>query len=198
MKEFDVYYKSLTGETDGMEAQQRRRGRPRKDEDKEFRYPYLEKADGTPVPWDTIVKIGQKARRVWHALHDIGMAPASWGKASETAYTYFNSELLNVPELDFFRYCEGNWKLLRWASKAYPSWAHNYLKSTDPIDTKAARVNKRKLNLLDDTSLVQFDNDENEGSLVSQSLDYNQNTSASEAAHIPPAPDPVPTQVCSH
>jgi hypothetical protein len=67
--------------------------------------------DGTPVPWDEIVKIGQKARRVWHTLNNIGQAPSSWGKASETAYTYFSSEMLNVPKLEFFRYCEGNWKI---------------------------------------------------------------------------------------
>jgi hypothetical protein len=59
-----------------------------------------------------------------------------WGKASETAYTYFNSEMLNIPELDFFRYCEGNWKVIRWATEAYSSWAHNYLKPKEAVDTK--------------------------------------------------------------
>jgi hypothetical protein len=110
-KAFEAYCNNQTGETDGLATQQKRRGRRRKDEDNEDRYPYLENADGTPVPWELIVKTGQKARRVWHSLHDIGQAPPSWGKASETAYTYFNSEILNVPELEFFRYCEGNWKV---------------------------------------------------------------------------------------
>lgn len=67
--------------------------------------------DGTQVPSKVIVKVGQKARRVWQTLLDVGMAPMSWGKASETAYIYFNSEMLNVPEFAFFRYCEGNWKV---------------------------------------------------------------------------------------
>jgi hypothetical protein len=72
----------------------------------------LENADGTPVPWKAIVKVRQKARRVWHTLHNVDQAPLSWGKASETAYMHFNTEILNAPELKFFRYCEGNWKVM--------------------------------------------------------------------------------------
>jgi hypothetical protein len=144
-----------------------------------------------------VLKIGQKARRIWHTLHAIGQAPPSWGKASETAYSYFNSEMLNVPELEFFRYCEGNWKLTRWATKAYASWAHNYLKSKDAVDTKAARVNKRKHDLLEDTSLLQIDNDENDGDVIPQSPPPTpiQNASTSDATCAPPAPSLGPTQV---
>ena len=129
----------------------------------------MENSDGTPVPWNVIVKIGQKARRVWQTLHDISLAPPSWGKASETAYTYFNSKMLNFPELKFLRYCEGNWKIMRWATKAYASWAHNYLKSKEAIDSKAARVNKRKRELLDNPSLLQFDNNKDENNVIAQS-----------------------------
>src|ERR1700747_287311 len=115
IKAFKAYCNNQTSETDGLATKPKRRGRRRTDEDDEDHYPYLENADGTPVPWDLIVKTGQKARRVWHSLHDLGQAPPSWGKASETAYTYFNSEILNIPELEFFRYCDDNWKITRWA-----------------------------------------------------------------------------------
>jgi hypothetical protein len=186
-KAFEAYCISLTGETDGMATQQKRRGRRRKDDDNEDRYPYLENVDGTPVPWDVIVKIGQKARRVWHTLNDIGQAPASWGKASETAYSYFNSEILNVPELEFLRFCEGNWKVTRWATKAYASWAHNYLRSKDALDAaKPARVNKRKRELLDDPSLLQIDDDKDEDDVTAQSPEPTQTS---------PAPTTVPMPV---
>jgi hypothetical protein len=191
-KAFDAYCNNLTGEMNGLATQQKQRGRRRKNENNEGRYPYLENADGTPVPWEVIVKIRQKARRVWHTLHNIDQAPPSWGKASETAYTYFNSEMLNVPELEFFRYCEGNWRVTRWATKAYASWAHNYLKSKEAADTNVAWVNKRKRELLDDDSLLQIDNDSNKGNVIAQPPEPSpiQNASISEAALTPPAPTP--------
>jgi hypothetical protein len=122
-----------------------------------------------------------------------------WGKASETAYTYFNSEMLNIPELDFFRYCEGNWKVIRWATEAYSSWAHNYLKPKEAVDTKTVRVNKQKHDLLDDPSLLQIDNDKEKDDVIAQSLELNpiQNALVSEPAHTPPASTLVLTQVSS-
>jgi hypothetical protein len=105
------------------------------------------------------------------------------------AYTYFNSEMLNVPEFCFFRYCDGNWKLTRWASKAYPSWAHNYIKSKIPVDSKAARVTKRKHDILEDDSLFQFNDEQNEGddiALAPDAPDPIQDASTSEAAHTHP------------
>jgi hypothetical protein len=136
---------------------------------------------------------------VWHTLHNISLAPPLWGKASETAYTYFNSEMLNIPELNFFRYCEGNWKVIRWATEAYSSWAHNYLKPKEAIDTKTVRVNKQKHDLLDDPSLLQIDNDKEKDDVIAQSLEPNpiQNALVSEPAHTPPASTLVLTQVSS-
>jgi len=199
-KSFEAYSNNLDGETDGLATQQKRRGRRRKDEGNINRYPYLENIDGTPVPWEILVKTGQKARRLWQTLHDIGLAPPSWGKASETAYTYFNSEMLNVPELEFLRYCEGNWKIMRWATKAYPSWAHNYMHSKDAVDTKAARLGKRKRELLDDSSLFQIDSDKDEGDVIAQSPGPStfQTALTSETAYTLSAPTSVPTQVSSH
>lgn len=199
-KAFDTYCKHLSGETDGLAILRRRRGRRRNDDD-ENRYPYLENADGTPISWQLILKLGQKARRVWRTLLDVDMAPASWGKASETAYNFFNSEILNTPELKFLRYCEGNWKVMRWATKAYASWAHNHIKSKDPVGTEAARGKKRKHDSLDNPSLLQIDNDKDEANVIAQSPEgpeHIQNAPTSEAAQTPPTPSLVPTQVSSH
>ena len=44
-------------------------------------------------------------------MNGTSLAPSFWGKASENAYKYFNSEMLNEPGFEFFRYCEGNWKI---------------------------------------------------------------------------------------
>ena len=99
-----------------------------------------------------MVKVGQKARRLWQALNTAGLAPTSWGKASKVAYTYFNGEMLNEPEFEFFRYCEGNWKITRWATKAYASWKHNHLK-LGVDDGKTPCTNKRKRQHLDNLSL---------------------------------------------
>lgn len=194
---FDAYCKSLTGETDGLSTQQKRRGQCRKVEDTSDCYPYLENSDGTSVSWEVMIKIGQKARRVWHTLHNIGHAPSSWEKASKTAYNYFVSEMLNDTEFEFFRYCEGNWKVTRWATKAYPSWAFNYIKSKGANDTKVTRVNKRKRELLDNTSLFQIDNETNDGDVTAEfpgpSLIQN-----AEATQILPSATLLPTQVSSY
>lgn len=127
-KSFRAYWYNLTGETDGMAIKKKQCGRRRRDDDAEDSYLYLENMNGTQVSWDVISKIGQKARRIWFTLKDVGMAPLSWGRANDPAELYFNSEMLNAPELEFFRYCEGNWKLARWATRAYPSFAKNHLK----------------------------------------------------------------------
>jgi hypothetical protein len=193
-KAFETHCNNISGETDGLATQEKRRGRRRRDEDNEDRYPYLETADGSPVPWEAIVTTGHKARRVWQSLRNIGQAPASWGRASESAYTYFNSEILSIPELKFFRYCEGNWKIMRWATKAYSSWAHNHL------HTKEVRVNKRKRQLLDDPFLLQIGNDTNEGDVIVQSPEpsLDESASTSVATHAPRALTLAPTEVSSH
>jgi len=156
--------------------------------------------DSTLVPWEAIVKVGQKARRVWHILHNVNQAPLSWGKASETIYMYFNTLILNAPELEFFRYCKGNWKVTQWATKAYASWAHNYIKSKDALDTKAAQVNKQKRKLLNNLLLLQIDNDKNKDNVISQSPvpSHVQNASTCEAVDTPSTSTLVPTQVSSH
>jgi hypothetical protein len=90
-------------------------------------------------------------------MNTAGLAPSPWGKASELAYNYFNCEMLNEPEFEFLRYCEGNWKINRWATKAYTSWRHNHLKPGDNGKTQYA--SKRKRELLDDPLLVQIGDD---------------------------------------
>jgi hypothetical protein len=125
------------------------------------------------------------------------MAPPSWGKASEPTYTYFYSEMLNVPELEFLRYCEGNWKLARWASKAYASWTQNYLRSKDGSDTKAERVKKRKREILADPSLLQIDSDGDEGDVIGHTPEPGP-TPFENAGRSAPASVPMQVSSSSH
>lgn len=163
-KSFEAYCDNNTGDTDGLATQHKKRGRLPKSETTGNRYLYLENTDGSIIPRDVFVKMGQKARRLWQAMYSVGLAPSSWGKASEIAYNYFNGEMLNDPEFKFFRYCEGNWKLMRWATKSYPSWAHNHLKSSDASETKTSPIHmkKRRHEVLDNPSLLEIDDDQNE------------------------------------
>jgi len=143
------------------------------------------------------------ARRIWQGLIANGLAPSSWGKASKIAYRYFNSEMLNEPKFEFFRYCESNWKMKQWATKAYASWVYNHIKSSDAGDNKTPYANKRKRKLLDNPSLLQIDNDRNENiASMSPPSDPSpiENISNSLATPAPSASAsvPVPIQVCSH
>ncbi|KAF8463819.1 hypothetical protein DFH94DRAFT_699348 [Russula ochroleuca] len=108
--------------------------------------------DGGPIPQEILIK----------ALNTAGLAPSSWGKASKVAYTYFHSKMLNEPEFEFFRYCEGNWKITRWATKAYASWKCNHLD-----DRKTPCANKQKHKLLDDPTLLQIGNEPTEDMAMS-------------------------------
>jgi hypothetical protein len=164
-KSFDEYIGNLVGETDGLATRQKRRGRRMKSDEEEDTHPYLETVDGMSVPRHILAKVGQKARRLWQALNTAGLAPASWGKASEIAYTYFHGEMLNEPEFEFFRYCEGNWKIKRWTTKAYASWKHNHIKQDDIEEAKTLIPKKRKLKLLDNPTLLQIGSD-NEDSIL--------------------------------
>ncbi len=125
IKSYEAHCKNLAGETDGLATQQRRCGPRPKSESHTDCYPYLENKDGSAVSWDILVKVGQKARRLWQSMDAANMSPSSWGKASESAYNYFNIEMLSEPKFEFFRYCESNWKITRWTTKAYASWSRN-------------------------------------------------------------------------
>ena len=196
LKSFEAYHNDLAGETDGLATHQKRRGRCRKSEDNEGRYPYLENKDGSAVSREILVKVGQRARRLWQSMNAVGHAPPSWGKASENAYIYFNSKMLNEPKFIFFRFCKGNWKITRWATKAYPSWAHNHMKSSNAGHSKTPHSNKRKREDLDDPSLIQIDDDQNES--IPSTNSPIENNSDALASPTPSGPASVPIAVCSH
>ena len=198
-KSFELYCDNLTGETDGLATQLKRRGPRRKSESHDDPHPYLENMDGSAVPRETLIKVGQKARRLWQTMSANGLAPSSWGKASETAYIYFNSEMLNEPEFHFFRYCEGNWKITRWATKAYASWARNHIRANEADNRRTPHANKRKRDPLDDPSLIQIDDDKDDNNAITALPDSSlfEDNATILAPLEPSASSSVHTQVCS-
>lgn len=172
-KSYDEYCRSLVGETNGLSTKLKKRGCPAKsdEDDKELRYPYLETESGAPINRETLIKVGQKARRLWQALKSAGLASQSWiQKSSEIVYSYFMGKMLNEPGFQFFRYNEGNWKLNRWATKVYASWKRNHLKVDNANErnewTPKEKSVKCKRDMLDDPNLLQIGSDRDSDSIV--------------------------------
>jgi hypothetical protein len=130
------------GNTNALATARPRRGRPRResesdaedatsawdslDPNKVLKHPYIEKADGTPAGRETLFAIGFKVRRIWQTLAAKGIAPMTWSLITDSAYEYFNREMLNA--FTEFRLCDNNWKLHHWVTRNYASWHQNHLK----------------------------------------------------------------------
>ena len=128
------------GITDGLSQRQGKRGRPSKalqeSEEKPSHHPYIEDASGQQVDSTRLWEISKKARRLWNALDEQGMAPKSSTGMTDIAYDYYAKEMLN----DFieFRLAAGMWKLDLWTSKNYSSWfqsKHNGRKRNDTVSS---------------------------------------------------------------
>ncbi|KAG6875467.1 hypothetical protein C0992_003736 [Termitomyces sp. T32_za158] len=117
---------------------------------------YIENTSGVPVSREVLAKVGQKARRIWFALKKKGLALESWGKAGDDVHSYYVGEILNDPEFSFFQLCNNNWKLQRWTSKAYPSWAQNHHRPSSKPLRKKARLEHP---ILDDDELFKMEDD---------------------------------------
>lgn len=147
-KSFEAYCNYLRGKQDkGLETRLKKRSQCQKSDTKN-RHSYLKNMNGSAIPWDILVKVGQKTWRLWHALNITGKAPPSWGKASKNTYKYFNSEMLNNPEFKFFRYCKDNWKITQWATKAYAFWVFNHIKASNESEAKTVHMKRRRHNIL--------------------------------------------------
>ena len=201
-KSFETYCANLAGEMDSLATQPKKKGPWWKSDNNDDPHPYLERSDRTVVSCEILTKIGHKARRLWQAMNAIRLVPSSWGKASKS--TYFNSEMLNKSEFDVFRFCDGNWKITRWATKAYVSWAHNHLKVNEADNRKTLCANKRKQDLLDDPLLIQIDDDKNLNDNIVTTYSPNSGPIEDNSNVIVlPAPShsesaSVPIQVCSY
>jgi hypothetical protein len=85
---------------------------------------YIENENGEPVDGYRLSAIRQLARTIWVKFAEMGLAPATWGKASLTLVNEYKAEMRRqFPE---FRLCENDWKVQQLATTDYPSWHSNY------------------------------------------------------------------------
>lgn len=89
--------------------------------------PYLEDADGDPVPETTIKAIRKLLRGGWSELLSRKMAPQSWGKVSASGRQLVHS--LMEDTFPLFKFADNGWKLDFLATSSYPSWRRNNLDS---------------------------------------------------------------------
>ncbi|KAG1780967.1 hypothetical protein EV702DRAFT_1042653 [Suillus placidus] len=107
--------------------------------------PYLEDADGAPVPETTIKAISKLLRGGWSELLSRKMAPQSWGKVSASGRQLVHS--LMEGTFPLFKFADNGWKLDYLATSSYPSWRRNNLdsdnnhKSRDSIKKEEEEAN---------------------------------------------------------
>ena len=102
---------------------------------------YIENENGEPVDGYRLSAIRQVVRAIWVKFAEMGVAPASWGKASLTVANEYKAEMRRqFPE---FRLCENDWKVQHLATTDYPSWHSNYFGDTDKKESKKKRPSLR-------------------------------------------------------
>jgi hypothetical protein len=102
---------------------------------------YIENENGEPVDGYRLSAIRQVVRVIWVKFAEMGVAPASWGKASLTVANEYKAEMrCQFPE---FRLCENDWKVQHLAMTDYPSWHSNYFGDTDKKESKKKRPSLR-------------------------------------------------------
>lgn len=159
-KAYDEYQKRNDGDTDGLATKKARRGHPSITDDTDEKHPYLEDSTGKAVDRYRLNRISDKARKIFNSLKTANVAPSSWGRMGLDVYDYFKIEM--VCAFEEFRFCEGSWKLERWASRAYASWMQGVRKRKDAghLKTKRKRSTSEDSHRpIDDSGLLKIDSD---------------------------------------
>ena len=84
---------------------------------------FLTDEDGTPVPESRIKTFMSVAKQAWNELYRLRLDPRSWTKKTPKAASY----LAYIMKTSFneFRYCDGDWKVERFAIIKYPDWCRD-------------------------------------------------------------------------
>jgi hypothetical protein len=84
---------------------------------------FLTNSDGSQVTESRIKVFTSTAKQVWNELYRYRLDPSSWMKKTPKAASYFAHVLkTNFPE---FCYCDGDWKVERFAVIKYPDWCRD-------------------------------------------------------------------------
>ena len=87
------------------------------------RLAFLTDEDGIPVPESRIRTFMSAAKQAWNELYRIRLDPSSWTKKTPKAASYL--AYIMKTSFDEFRYCDGDWKVERFAIIKYPDWCRD-------------------------------------------------------------------------
>jgi len=81
---------------------------------------FLTDEDGSPVPESRIRAFMSAAKQAWNELYHIRLDPSLWTKKTPKAASYL--VYIMKTGFDEFQYCDGDWKVKRFAIIKYPDW----------------------------------------------------------------------------
>jgi hypothetical protein len=84
---------------------------------------FLTDDDGNPVTESRIKTFMSTAKQAWNELYRLRLDPSSWTKKTPKAASYLACILKK--NFDEFRYCDGDWKVERFAIVKYPDWCRD-------------------------------------------------------------------------
>jgi hypothetical protein len=84
---------------------------------------FLTDDDGNPVTEPRIKMFMSTAKQAWNELYRLRLDPISWTKKTPKAASYLAYVLKT--NFDEFRYCDGDWKVERFAIVKYPDWCRD-------------------------------------------------------------------------
>lgn len=84
---------------------------------------FLTDDDGNPVTEARIKMFMSTAKQAWNELYRLRLDPSSWTKKTPKAASYLTYILKR--NFDEFRYCDGDWKVERFAIVKYPDWCRD-------------------------------------------------------------------------
>jgi hypothetical protein len=84
---------------------------------------FLTNEDGNPVTESRIKAFTSTAKQAWNELYRHRLDPASWTKKTPKAASYL--AYIMKTHFDEFHYCDGDWKVERFAVVKYLDWCRD-------------------------------------------------------------------------
>jgi hypothetical protein len=88
---------------------------------------FLTDEEGGPVLESRIKTFMSTAKQAWNELYRLRLDPSSWTKKTPKAASYL--AYIMKTSFDEFRYCDGDWKVERFAIIKYPDWCRDVRES---------------------------------------------------------------------
>ncbi len=90
---------------------------------------YVEDDDGVPVDGYRATTIRHHAHAIFARVHELGLAPPTWGAASTDVKNAYIEEMEET--FEELQRCASSWKALKIATTIYPSWYRNHVLQLD-------------------------------------------------------------------